>query len=67
MTLDTGTKVMIRNATLDGKEVIEGVATIKKVTHRLDYYMVRFDEDGKYGTKAELYLRYVLPEHVIIQ
>jgi len=61
MILDVGDTVIVQNSTLEGKQIDEGFATIVKVTNRLDFYMVRFQEDRD----NQLYLRYVPTENKV--
>ena len=61
MILDVGDTVIVQNSTLEGKQIDEGFATIVKVTNRLDFYMVKFQEDRD----NQLYLRYVPTENKV--
>lgn len=57
--LKKGTVVMVRNANMDGKEIIEGEAAIFSSSDiGWNWYWVKFKNERK------KYRRFVLPKHV---
>ena len=51
-----GDRVVVRNETLGGRRIIEGLATVTKLLGTDDFYLVRFDTEPD-----ATYERYVEP------